>query len=169
MRRTPAYCGAAASGTRLLLLLLPCWASALLPQPLSCLKALAVPAVAAAAVLAVKETAVGTVAPEADASAAGARLLLQREEPAAVVAAAPTAAALALDGGLLIGFKKRVIVEEPVGALSNLLAVMNREVIAQLGWPTAQRLICVHSAHTSESTLNQLLLTALPADSEASY
>ena len=133
MRRTVSYCSAAATGTRLLPLLLPRWACALLPHPLPCLTALAVPAVAAAAVLAVKKIAVGTVAPEADASAAGARLLLQREEPAATVAAAPAAAALPLDGGLLINFKKRVIVEEPVGALSNLLAVMNREVIAQLG------------------------------------
>lgn len=114
----------------------------MLPQPLSCLTALALPAVAAAAVLAVKDVAVGATAPGADASAAGARSLLPRKEPAAVVAAA-----LALDGGLLIGFKKRVIVEEPVGALSNLLAVMNSEVIAQFGWPTAQRLICAHSAH----------------------
>ena len=35
-----------------------------------------------------------------------------------------------------------MIVEEPVGALSNLLAVMKREVMAQPGEDAAQRLIC---------------------------
>lgn len=41
-----------------------------------------------------------------------------------------------------MGLRKRVIWDEPVGALSNLLAVMNSDVIAQPGLVPAQRLIC---------------------------
>lgn len=44
--------------------------------------------------------------------------------------------------GLPLGFRKRMIVDEPVGALSNLLAVMKRDVMDQPGVDAAQRLIC---------------------------
>ena len=44
--------------------------------------------------------------------------------------------------GLPLGFRKRMMVEEPVGALSNLLAVMKRDVMDQPGVDAAQRLIC---------------------------
>ena len=47
-----------------------------------------------------------------------------------------------MDFGLLLGFKKRMMVEDPVGALSNLLAVTKSDVRAQPGLLAAQRLIC---------------------------
>ena len=56
--------------------------------------------------------------------------------------------ALAAGVGLPLGLRKRVIWDEPVGALSNLLAVMNSDVMAQPGLVPAQRLICTASSHT---------------------
>ena len=59
------------------------------------------------------------------------------------------AEALPAGAGLPLGLRKRVIWDEPVGALSNLLAVMNRDVIAQPGLVPAQRLICTAAPHTA--------------------
>ena len=42
-----------------------------------------------------------------------------------------------------------MIVEEPVGALSNLLAVMKRDVMAQPGVDAAQRFICAIMTHAA--------------------
>ena len=73
------------------------------------------------------------------------------------------AEALTAGVGLPFGLRKRVIWDEPVGALSNLLAVMNSDVIAQLGLVPAQRLICTASSHTGPWRKN---LTILQVGSE---